>query len=163
LRTADLQLRAARNASHAALVACKLAEGLAATGSVGEALFILEGAIEEARRQGGTRAMPELLRVKGVILASRSPTDTRDVDATLGSAIEVARRQGALAWELRATTDLARQKLRRGNAAGVLGELSAVYSRFTEGLETADLRAARSLLEQRMEPAGRAAQRRQAP
>jgi predicted ATPase len=69
------------------------------------------------------------------------------VHKTLSAAIEVARRQGALAWELRATTALARERLKRGRAADVLGDLSAVYARFTEGMETPDLRAARSLLE----------------
>jgi hypothetical protein len=47
-----------------------------------------------------------------------------------------------------------------------LGDLSAIYAKFTEGMETADLQAARSLLEQRIEAGGRAAQvvkRRQAP
>jgi hypothetical protein len=59
--------------------------------------------------------------------------------------------------ELRATTTLARERLRRGGTADVLGDLFAVYARFAEGMETADLRAARSLLEQRREPGGRAA------
>ena len=147
LKAADSMLKTARNASHGAFLAAVLAEGLAATGSLNEALVTLGPAIEESQRRGGARALPELLRLKGVILASRSATDHREVDATLSSAIELARRQGALAWELRATTSLAHERLRRGGAADVLGDLSTIYSKFTEGLETPDLQAARVLLE----------------
>ena len=148
LRLADLTLTAMHNTSLDTYVACALAEGLAATGSFDQALTAIEGAIELARRRGGTWDLPELLRLKGIALASRSPTDARAVDETLSSAIDLARRQGALAWELRATISLARERLRRGGSADVLGDLSAVYARFTEGMETPDLQAAGRLLEQ---------------
>ncbi len=147
LKMADSKLKAARNASHGEFVAAVLAEGLVATGSAGEALVTIEWAIEESQRQGGTRALPELLHLKAVVLSSRSSTNAREVNATLSSAIEVARRQGALGWELRATTALAREISRRGGTADVLGDLSAVYAKFTEGMETPDLREARSLLD----------------
>jgi predicted ATPase len=166
LRSAASMQKAERNASFATVYAGALAEGLAATGSLEEALGTVEGAIAEAERRGGTFDLPELLRVKGAILAARSPTDETAGCEALSAAIELARRQGALALELRATTALARERLRRGGSADVLGDLSAVYARFTEGMETADLQAARSLLEQRIERGGRAAQvakRRQAP
>jgi predicted ATPase len=152
LKMAQTKLGAARNASHAPQVAGMLAEGLAATGSNDEALSAIEWAIAEARRRGGTWDLSESLRLKGVILASRSPTDAREVDATLRSAVEIAQRQGALAWELRATSSLTRERLRRGRAAAdVFGDLSAVYAKFTEGRETRDLQAARNLLEQRLD------------
>jgi hypothetical protein len=41
---------------------------------------------------------------------------------------------------------LAREKLARGGSADELQELSATCAKFTEGLQTADLRAARDLL-----------------
>ena len=151
LRAADSRLKAARNGSHATYVARALAEGLAATGALDEAFVTVEWAIKEAQRRGGTWDLPELLRLQGVLQASRSPMDVRAVDATLSSAIDLARRDGALALELRATTALACERLRRGGAADVLGDLSAVYARFTEGRETPDLRAARSLLERRVD------------
>jgi hypothetical protein len=146
------------NASHATYVARALAEGLAAIGSIDEALVTVESAIYEAQRRAGTWDLPELLLLKGVLQASRSPTDARVVDEALLSAIELAQRQGALALELRATTALARERLRRGESADVLGDLSTIYARFTEGMETADLQVARGLLQRRTEPGGRAAQ-----
>lgn len=58
-----------------------------------------------------------------------------------------ARRQGALWWELRATTDLARLWSERGRASEAREKLSVVYSRFTEGFHTLDVREARALLD----------------
>jgi len=87
-----------------------------------------------------------------VLRASSSPTDDRAVDEALSAAIGLAQRHGALALELRATTALARERLRRGGAADVFADLSAVYARFTEGMETPDLQVARALLERSVEP-----------
>jgi predicted ATPase/DNA-binding winged helix-turn-helix (wHTH) protein len=143
LRTAHSRLKAARNASHDTYVASALAEGLAATGSLDEALGTIEGAIDESRRRGGTWDQPELLRLKGSFLASRPTADPRAADETLHAAISLARHQGALALELRAATTLARERRRRGGGTDDVQELAAVYARFTEGMETPDLRAAR--------------------
>jgi predicted ATPase/DNA-binding winged helix-turn-helix (wHTH) protein len=152
LRTTASMLKGERNAAFATVYVGALAEGLAATGSLEEALRTIEGAIVEAKRRGGTFDLPELQRLKGVILALQSPIDARTVDQALSTAIELARRQGALAWELRATMALAREKLRRGaRPASVLGDLSAVYAKFTEGIESPDLQAARRLLERRVD------------
>jgi len=62
-------------------------------------------------------------------------------------AIDWARRQGALSWELRAATSLARLRLEqdRGHEAKAL--LQPVYNRFTEGFGTADLKAVKTVLD----------------
>ena len=66
--------------------------------------------------------------------------------ANLHEALSLARRQGALAWELRSALSLARH-WRRGGEVMQGGELLAgVHARFTEGFATADLRAAQALL-----------------
>jgi predicted ATPase len=132
-------------------VAGALSEGLAATGLLDEALATIEWALVESVRRGGTFDLPELMRLKARFVALRTPADARAVDEILSSAIELARRQGAVAWELRATTSLARERLGRGYSAQVLGDLSAVYAKFTDGMETPDLQAARSLLERRFD------------
>jgi predicted ATPase/DNA-binding winged helix-turn-helix (wHTH) protein len=147
LQQATSTLEAERQRALATVFAGALALGLVATGSLDEAQGTIERAIAEARRRGGTFDLPELLHIKGVILASRSPNDLRAVDETLSASIELARSQAALAWELRATTTLARERLRRGGGTDSLRELAAVYARFTEGMGTPDLQAARRLLE----------------
>jgi predicted ATPase/DNA-binding winged helix-turn-helix (wHTH) protein len=152
LRAAASMQKTERNASFVTVYAAALAEGLAATGSLAEALGTIDVAIVEATRRGGTFDLPELLRIRGGLLASSSPTDDRAMNEAFSAAIGLAQRQGALALELRATTTLARERLRRGGGADALADLLAVYAKFTEGLETPDLQAARRLLEGRVEP-----------
>jgi predicted ATPase len=63
------------------------------------------------------------------------------------TAIEIARRQKAKSWELRATTSLARllrDTNRRDEARAMLSE---IYNWFTEGFDTADLKDAKALLD----------------
>ena len=62
-------------------------------------------------------------------------------------ALDWARRQGALSWELRAATSLARLLSDQGRSADATALLQPVYDRFTEGFATADFKAARTLLE----------------
>ena len=58
-----------------------------------------------------------------------------------------ARRQGALSWELRAGASLARLIRDQGRSAEALALLQPVYNQLTEGFETADLKAAKALLD----------------
>jgi len=59
----------------------------------------------------------------------------------------VARHQGALSWELRAATSLARLWRGQQRVTQARRLLAPVYRRFTEGFETADLIAAKALLD----------------
>jgi predicted ATPase len=63
-------------------------------------------------------------------------------------AIEIARRQQAKSWELRATTSLARLLDRHGKRDEARTMLADIYNWFTEGFDTADLKDAKTLLEQ---------------
>ena len=58
-----------------------------------------------------------------------------------------ARRQSALAWELRTATTLARLRVAQGRGAEARQLLSPVYGRFTEGFASSDLKAAKQLLD----------------
>lgn len=62
-------------------------------------------------------------------------------------ALEVARRQQAKSWELRATTSLARLWRQRGKSDAAYNTLSAIYSWFREGFATPDLQEAKTLLD----------------
>ena len=61
-------------------------------------------------------------------------------------ALDVARRQGALAWQLRAAMSLARLWRGQQRVSQARKLLGPVYRRFTEGFGTADLIAAKALL-----------------
>ena len=66
--------------------------------------------------------------------------------ALLRRAIEIARTQNASMWELRATTSLARLLAKQGKLDEARAILADIYSWFTEGFDTADLKDARALL-----------------
>jgi predicted ATPase len=64
------------------------------------------------------------------------------------TAIEIAQRQSAKSWELRATTSLARlldEQGRRDEGRQMLGD---IYAWFTEGFDTVDLREAKAPLDE---------------
>jgi predicted ATPase len=61
--------------------------------------------------------------------------------------LAVARDQGARLWELRAATSLAGLWCDQGKRAQAYDLLAPVYSWFTEGFDTADLKDAKALLD----------------
>jgi len=90
----------------------------------------------------------ELLRVSGELLLLRGePAAPAAAEGHFRQALDLAGRQGALAWELRAATSLARLLSHRGRSADATAVLRPVYDRFTEGFATADLKAAKALLD----------------
>ena len=122
-----------------------LAEGLRKTGRFEEALFTVNGAIARAASSGVEFFLSELLRIKSQILAAQY--DRESAMNCLTEAIAVARAQSALAWELRSTMALARLLSEDGQRDQARHALALIYDRFTEGFDTADLRLARTLLE----------------
>ena len=139
-------LRAEHHEIHTTTLATSWAEGLAGVGRFAQALGVIDDAIATTvARNGSSFEMPEMLRVKGLVLAGLSP-DSADAEGCLVRAIECAREQDALACELRAGTALARLLATRGRASEGRARLSATYQRFTQGLETTDLVTARRLL-----------------
>ncbi|WP_085656936.1 winged helix-turn-helix domain-containing protein [Pseudomonas sp. B11(2017)] len=73
---------------------------------------------------------------------------TETAEAVLLQALDIARNQGALAWELRSATSLARLWQRQARHHEALALLDPVYRRFTEGYATPDLRKVRLLLDE---------------
>jgi predicted ATPase len=91
---------------------------------------------------------PELLRLKGELsLLHGTPATAETAKDHVQQALDEARRQGALAWELRAATSLARLLSNEGRPADAIACLQPIYDRFTEGFGTADLVAAKQLLD----------------
>ncbi len=89
--------------------------------------------VEVQRLQG------ELLRTQGASLD--------EVERSYLHALETARAQQAKSLELRVVMSLAKLWHAQGRTAEAHQRLSEIYSWFSEGLDTADLRAARSLLD----------------
>jgi len=91
--------------------------------------------------------IPELLRAKGDLLVHRKTPGVDVAERCFREAIEQGRRHGALAWELRAATSLARLLRGRGLGIEATQVLQPVYDRYSEGFETVDVTSARALLE----------------
>ena len=90
-----------------------------------------------------------LLRIKGELLALDETREdkTSAAEDCFRRSLELAREQGALFWELRAALSLARLLLRQDRPEDARKILAPVHDRFTEGYDTADLRAAKIMLE----------------
>jgi predicted ATPase len=87
-----------------------------------------------------------LLRIKGELVISEGAAVA--AEGCFLQALDRARRQGELSLELRAATGLARLWRDQRRVAAARELLAGVYGRFIEGFATADLREARSLLQQ---------------
>jgi predicted ATPase len=126
----------------------QMAYALAGAGRATEGLAAVEPAIDRAGRFEEGWLLGELLRVKGELslLQFREGAAPMAEDC-FRQALDSARRQGALSWELRAATSLARLWRDQNKYVEALTLLQPVYDRFTEGFDTADLRDAKLLLE----------------
>ncbi|MER9663826.1 winged helix-turn-helix domain-containing protein [Mesorhizobium sp. M0159] len=122
-----------------------LAEGLSSLGQHVEARSLVDAAISASEAKDEFWCVAELYRLKGDVLW-RGGHDLESVERCYLHSVDVAGRQDALSWELRATTSLTRLARDRGDAARARALLAAVYNRFIEGFDTADMVAAKALL-----------------
>jgi len=123
------------------------AEASLAHGQFAEALARLDGAIVECERAEAGWCLPELLRIKGEFLLKVGGEDSdHAAERKFLQAFELAEKQGALSWALRTAISLASHWRRSGRYQDAFDFLSPIYSRFTEGFNTQDLRAAQRLL-----------------
>jgi predicted ATPase len=127
---------------------CALAVALMKVGDFAQGLAVIDDAVGLADRGGGHWCTAELLRVRGMIVLRRGEGDAaRAAEAHFLEAIDLARRQQALAWELRAASSLARLKYDQGLIGDADEALRPVYERFSEGYGTDDLLTAKRLLD----------------
>src|SRR5258706_739434 len=96
-----------------------------------------------ARVENGTVGWcaPEVLRAQG----ENTPAAA---ESLYSRSLALARRQGALSWEIRTATSLARLWRDQDRLREARNLMASTYARFSDGLDTADLRAARSLQEE---------------
>jgi class 3 adenylate cyclase/tetratricopeptide (TPR) repeat protein len=128
---------------------CLLSETQAASGEIGEAIISVEQALqmnpEEVLFHPFAFTLRGELRLHGNQFGrarfESSEQDFRD-------AIGIAQRISAKSLELRATTSLARLLAQQGRRDEVRSMLADIYSWFTEGFDTADLKDAKALLDE---------------
>ena len=76
-----------------------------------------------------------------------------EAETAMQQGIAIARRQNAKSWELRGAMSLARLRRQQGRPQEAAALLAPILGWFTEGFDTADLQAARTLLDDLTEPA----------
>lgn len=122
-----------------------LAEAQARAGRVEDALASIGNARDVAVRKDEGTYLAEIHRLRGEFLLKAGHA-ADEAESEFVRAIEIARAQAALSWELRAAMSLARLRVGQGRKAEALAILQPVYARFTEGFDTPDLITARTLL-----------------
>jgi predicted ATPase len=139
------RLHADRYELYASAFVAELSQGLAASGRLPDALKVLNETIARVEPEGAAFDMPELLRLRGELEARAG--DLKAAEVSFAASIALAEQQGALSWRLRTEMSLARFR-RRKDLPNALAGVTETYARFSEGFETADLKAARLMLEE---------------
>jgi tetratricopeptide (TPR) repeat protein len=122
----------------------RLAEARECAGTIVEALETVEQALQ-ASHPDALISRLEALWVRGELRLKQG--DKNLAEADFHEAIEIARRQSAKSLELRATTSLARLVASQGRRDEARTMLAEIYNWFTEGFDTADLKDAKTLLD----------------
>jgi predicted ATPase/DNA-binding winged helix-turn-helix (wHTH) protein len=105
--------------------------------------------LERAQNAAAGWSTAETLRARAqALLATDCPVRAATAETLLLKALDVAKTQGALAWELRSATSLAQLWQRQGQPRRAHALLATVYQRFTEGFSTPDLMTVRRLLDE---------------
>ncbi len=117
-------------------ILAELAAALGHAGAAEPARRLADTLLERVQRTGQLWIVGEVQRVRAQLCA-----DDREARSLLQFALATSQRQGALAWELRAATSLARRWPKAGRPL-----LARVLGNFTEGDGTRDLIAAREAL-----------------
>jgi len=106
---------------------------------------VLNETIARVEPKGAAFDMPELLRLRAELEVWGGELDA--AEASLAEAIALAEEQGALSWRLRTEMSLARLRRQQGLPDPLAG-VAETYAQFSEGFETADLKAARLMLDE---------------
>jgi class 3 adenylate cyclase/predicted ATPase len=120
--------------------ACEIA------GQVEEGLALLSEAVDAGERTGELWLKAELYQHKGRLLLRQGHPEA--AEELYRKALSIAKEQHAKLWELRATVSLARLHRDQGRRAEARDLLARVYSWFTEGFDTPDLKKAKALLDE---------------
>jgi predicted ATPase len=127
---------------------CLLAEAYMETGRFDDALGALTEALAATDEHENRNYEAEIHRLKGEVLLKQGDSKAAEAQGCFQRAIEIARKQSAKSWELRATMSLARLLAKQGRRDEARRMLADIYNWFTEGFDTADLKDAKAFLDE---------------
>jgi predicted ATPase len=116
-------------------------------GRLDDGLDALTEALAAAEKRDIRHYEAETYRLKGELLLKQDNSDAPEAQSCFERAIDIARKQSAKSWELRATMSLARLLASQSRLDEARMMLTDIYNWFTEGFDTADLRDAKALLD----------------
>jgi class 3 adenylate cyclase/predicted ATPase len=114
------------------------------SGQIEEAGTLLDDALQIVERTGERWFAAELNRHKGQLLLRQGHSEA--AEELYRKAFSIAEEQGAKLWELRAAASLARLRRDQGRRPEARNLLAPIYSWFTEGFDTPDLKEVKALL-----------------
>ncbi len=126
----------------------ELAAALGAAGSVNNGLGEINETSRLAEETGYQWFVPELLRVKGELLARRGTDELALMEDLYRQSMSQAHKQQAVYWELSSATSLAKLMQIQHRESEAHAVLSPVYNRFTEGFSASRMKQAKALLDQ---------------
>jgi predicted ATPase len=125
-----------------------MADSFLRSNRIDQGLEIIEDAFASFDATGARLQGAEAYRLKGELLLISGNRAAPEAEQCFRAAIEVARRQSAKSWELRATMSLARLLAKQNCRAAAHAMLAQISGWFTEGFDTADLIDAKALLDE---------------
>jgi predicted ATPase/DNA-binding winged helix-turn-helix (wHTH) protein len=124
-----------------------LADGLRRAGQAQQGHLAIDAALAHCEQYEERWCMAELLRIKGELVLLQGAPAAVAAEGHFRKALDWARQQDALSFELRASTNLVQLMRDQGRSADARALLQPICDRFTEGFDTADFRAATALLD----------------
>jgi class 3 adenylate cyclase/predicted ATPase/ribosomal protein L40E len=148
IRQGISSLGARASAREGAYYSTLLAEAYSKADLTDDGLNVITEALVSAHKTGIRYYEAELHRVKGELLLRQAVPAEKVAETCFQEALKVAQNQGAKSLEMRAVMSLSRLWRRQGKQAEARRFLAEIYGWFTEGFDTADLKAAKALLEE---------------
>ena len=130
------------------VVLAPLAEGYLRGRRPKEGLEVVANGLALALKSGAGLFQPGLYATKGQLLLLQGTASAAEAEDCFRQAIRIAQGQSAKLSELRATTSLARLLASQGHRDEARTMLADIYGWFSEGFDTADLKDAKSLLDE---------------
>jgi predicted ATPase len=143
----ELAMEGRQQTYYATLIAQAYLKG----GRPEEAYSVLTKAVRRMRDTGVRYYEAELHRLKGELLLRRSASSREAAEMCFRKAIDFSRHQDAKSLKLRAIMSLCAHWQTQGKKAEARQMLQEIYNWFTEGFDTADLKATKELLKEKSE------------